>query len=184
MEISGLIPSRGQVERKMKRGLHAFPYARYHRGKIVVSVKIAGHLLSFLSRCGKFRFMNDLEMRDMLIDYMGRGFLDNIIALFKQDPTVYRFIPDMLGAENMRVRLGATALVEELVVEHRNELREAVPGLIELLKHENPTIRGDVASALGMIKDPSAVDALQACVRDAHPGVREAASDALSEIGQ
>lgn len=28
--------------------------------------------------------MNDQEMRDMLIDYMGRGFLDNIIALFKR----------------------------------------------------------------------------------------------------
>ena len=119
----------------------------------------------------------------MLIDYMGRGFLDNIIALFKQDATAYRFIPDMLGNENLRVRIGATALVEELAVEHRNELQSAVPGLIELLTHENPTIRGDVASALGMIKDASAVNALQACLKDAHPGVREAAEDALSEIG-
>jgi HEAT repeat protein len=127
--------------------------------------------------------MKDQEMREMLIDYMGRGFLDNIIALLKQDATVYRFIPDMLGAENLRVRLGATALVEELVVEHSNELRTAVPGLIELLKHENPTIRGDAASVLGIIKDVSAVDALQACLRDSHPGVREAVSDALSEIG-
>lgn len=127
--------------------------------------------------------MNDQEMRNMLIDYMGRGFLDNIIALFKQDETVYRFIADMLGAENLRVRLGATALVEELVVEHRKELRTAIPGLVELLKHENPTIRGDAASALGIIKDSSAVEALQSCLQDAHPGVREAASDALSEIG-
>ena len=126
--------------------------------------------------------MNDLEMRDMLIDYMGRGFLDNIIALFKQDATVYRFIPAMLGDGNMRVRLGAMALVEELVAGYRHELRAAIPGLVELLKHENPTIRGDVASALGIIKDTSAVDALQACLRDTHPGVREAASDALAEI--
>ena len=126
--------------------------------------------------------MNDEAMREMLIDYMGRGFLDNIIALFKQDATVYRFIPDMLGDDNLRVRLGATALVEELVSEHGNELRSAVPGLIKLLKHENPTIRGDVASALGMIKDQSAIAALEACSMDSHPGVREAASDALSEI--
>ena len=126
--------------------------------------------------------MNDLEMRDMLIDYMGRGFLDNIIALFKQDSTVYRFIPEMLGDENMRVRLGATALIEELAAVHHVELMAAVPGLIELLKHENPTIRGDAASALGIIKDSSAVDALQACLRDTHAGVREAARDALLEM--
>jgi len=96
---------------------------------------------------------------------------------------VYRFIPDLLGDGNMRVRLGATALLEELAVEHRSELRTAVPGLIELLKHENPTIRGDAASALSIIKDPSVVDALQTCLQDDHPDVREAAREALLELG-
>ncbi len=127
--------------------------------------------------------MNDNEMRDMLIDYMGKGFLDNIIALCKQDLSVLRFIPDMLGAENIRVRLGATALVEELAPHHRNELRTAVPGLIELLKHENPTIRGDAASVLGIIRDRTAENALQMSLEDDHPGVREAARDALAEMG-
>jgi HEAT repeat protein len=88
----------------------------------------------------------------------------------------------MLGDENLRVRLGATALVEELVGNHQEELRAAVPGIIELLKHENPTIRGDAASVLGIIKDPSAIDALRACLHDVHPGVREVTRDALSEI--
>jgi HEAT repeat protein len=126
--------------------------------------------------------MNDNEMRDMLIDYMGKGFLDNIVALCRQDLSVIRFIPDMLGADNIRVRLGATALVEELAPQYRNELRTAVPGLIELLKHENPTIRGDVASVLGIIKDRSAENALQMSLEDDHPGVREAARDALAEM--
>ena len=96
----------------------------------------------------------------------GKGFLENIIALYIQDATVYRFIPDMLGDENMRVRLGATALVEELVDEYWNGLQITVSGLIILLRHESLTIRGDAASALGIIKDPSAVDVLQACLRD------------------
>ncbi len=55
--------------------------------------------------------MHDAEMEEMLVEYMGRRFLDNIIALFKQDSTVYLFIADMLGSDNIRVRLGATALV-------------------------------------------------------------------------
>jgi HEAT repeat protein len=118
----------------------------------------------------------------MLIEYMGNGFLENIIALFKQDRSLYRFIADMLGDDNLRVRLGATALVEELVAEHREELKEAVPGIIELLRHENPTMRGDAASVLGIIKDPAAINALRVCLHDDHPGVREVARDALSEI--
>ncbi len=127
--------------------------------------------------------MQDQEMKEMLIDYMGRGFLDNIIALFRQDATVYRFIADMLGDDNIRVRLGATALVEELAREHRDELKTAIPGLIALLRHENPTIRGDAASVLGIIKDKEARSALQKVLQDGHPGVREAARDALIEIG-
>jgi HEAT repeat protein len=34
-----------------------------------------------------------------------------------------------------------------------------------------------------MIRDPSAIDALRACLEDSHPGVREAAREALSEMG-
>lgn len=126
--------------------------------------------------------MKDTEMKDMLIEYMGKGFLENIIAMFKQDDSLYRFIADMLGDENLRVRLGATALVEELAHDHAKELRMAVPGIIELLKHENPTIRGDAASVLGTIKDPSSAEALRACLQDGHPGVREVAHDALLAI--
>jgi HEAT repeat protein len=126
--------------------------------------------------------MQDHEMKAMLIEYMGNGFLENIIALLKQDTSLYRFIPDLLGNDNLRVRLGATALVEELVAEHRKELAAAAPGIIKLLKHESPNIRGDAAAVLGIIKDASATDALRICLRDDHPGVREIARDALAEI--
>ncbi len=121
-------------------------------------------------------------MKSMLIDYMGRGFLENIIALFRQDSTVYRHIADMLGDANIRVRLGATALVEELAREHRRELQSAVPGVVSLLRHENPTIRGDAAAVLGIIKDETSTGALRECLQDSHPGVREAVRDALTEI--
>jgi len=126
--------------------------------------------------------MNDHDMKAMLIEYMGKGFLENIISLLKQDHSLFRFIPDMLGDDNLRVRLGATALVEELAGGYREELRTAIPGIIRLLGHDNPTIRGDAASVLGMIGDRSTIDALQASLKDDHPGVREAAQDALLDL--
>lgn len=122
-------------------------------------------------------------MKQMLIEYMGKGFLDNIIALFKTDPSLYAFIPDMLGQDNMRVRLGTVALVEDLIRDHGDELRAIVPLLTPLLKHENPTMKGDAAYVLGIIKDPSAGGALTEMLNDENAAVRESAREALQELG-
>lgn len=118
----------------------------------------------------------------MLIEYMGRGFLENIIALMKQDHAMVRFISDLVADDRIMVRLGATALVEELVKEHRHVLKDAVPSLVALLGHENPTIRGDAANVLGIIKERSALEALRKLLHDEHPTVRAIAQDILQEI--
>jgi hypothetical protein len=120
--------------------------------------------------------------KEMLIEYMGKGFLENIISLFKTDATLFVHIPDMLTDENMRVRLGTAALVEEFAESHRTELAGIVPDIIRHLGHENPTIRGDVAYVLGMLKDRRAVGPLKERLQDANPAVRESMKDALDEI--
>jgi len=122
-------------------------------------------------------------MRDILIDCRGKGLRDSSIALCKQDSAVFRFIPDMRGAEHIRVRPGVTALVE-LAPPRGNELRTAVLGLTALLIHKNPTIRGDAIAVLGIIKDQMSLSALKMSFRDDHPGVRGAARDALAEMGR
>jgi HEAT repeat protein len=124
--------------------------------------------------------MNDGAMRDMLIEYMGNGFLENIIALFRQEPELARFLPDMLGQESLAVRLGATALAEELAGDHDPALQHAVPGLIRLLGQENPTIRGDAAYVLGLMRAPDARAPLAALLNDEHAAVREIAAEALA----
>lgn len=128
--------------------------------------------------------MDDNELRTMLIDYMGKGFLENIIALMKQEPLTVRFIPDLLGDDSLVVRLGATALVEELVREHRQMLSGAVLGLLRLLDHENPTVRGDAANVLGIIGDRSAKDELEKLRSDVNPAVRQIVLEALAEMGE
>ena len=126
--------------------------------------------------------MNDDEMRAMLVEYMGRGFLENIASLMRQDLSLVRFIPDLIGDDAIVVRLGATALVEELAQVHRDALAAAVPGLVSLLGSENPTIRGDAANVLGIIGDRTAREALDGLRHDANAAVREIAEDALAEL--
>jgi len=121
-------------------------------------------------------------MKQMLVEYMEKGFLENIIALFKTDNSLYEFIPGMLSDGNMRVRIGTAALVEELAGNHSAELKASVPGLTALLLHDNPNVRGDAAYVLGIIRDHSAGAALRAALNDENPGVRESAKDALEEI--
>jgi actin-like ATPase involved in cell morphogenesis len=128
--------------------------------------------------------MNDDELRAMLIEYMGRGFLENIIALMKQEPATVRFIPALAGDDNIMVRLSATALVEELVKEHRQVLEGMVPELVKLLDNGNPTIRGDAANVLGIIGGQTALNALRNLLTDEHPTVRAIAQDSLQEIGR
>lgn len=126
--------------------------------------------------------MNDDELRSLLIEYMGKGFLENILAMMRQDPATIRFIPDLVGDDAIVVRLGATALVEELAREDRQVLGPAVPGLIRLLAHENPTIRGDTVNVLGIIGDRSAREGIRRLLDDTNAAVREIADDALREL--
>jgi HEAT repeat protein len=126
--------------------------------------------------------MNDDEMRAMLIEYMGRGFLENIVALMRQDASSVRFIPDLVGDDAIVVRLGATALVEELARDGRSALTAALPGLVALLGHENPTVRGDAANVLGIIGDLSALGPLRKLSGDANASVRQIAQEAVLEI--
>lgn len=93
----------------------------------------------------------DNQLKTMILDYMQKGFLDNIIDMFKHDKSLYPLIIDMIKDERMRVRLGAVALVEELAISSKERFAEILPEISELLKDPNPTISGDAAYLLEII---------------------------------
>ncbi len=126
--------------------------------------------------------MTNEELKQMIFDHMELGFLDNIIDMFRADEKLFPLITDMLQDERMRVRLGATALVEELSMTHPDRLAEEIPALGELLKFENPTVRGDAAYVLGMLKNETALPFLESCSEDANESVREVVLEAIDEI--
>jgi len=69
----------------------------------------------------------------MIADYMEKGFLENIIDMFRHDKSLYPLIGDLLNDERMRVRLGVSALVETLAEEDRGHISAAIPGIVDLL---------------------------------------------------
>lgn len=118
----------------------------------------------------------------MILDYMDKGFLDNIIDLFKKQHDCFPLIADMLADDRIRVRLGVTALVETLVYSHRDILVNIIPLIGNLLSDPNPTIRGDSAYILGLIGHQSAIPFLLEHNQDENPLVKEIIEEAIQEI--
>ncbi|MCX8069925.1 MAG: hypothetical protein N2738_05415 [Thermodesulfovibrionales bacterium] len=118
----------------------------------------------------------------MIIDYMEKGFLENIIDLFSHDTTCFSLIVDMLADERIRVRIGATALVEHFAISHNEHLSRLIPNIAQLLNNSNPTIRGDSAYILGLIRQPSCLPYLEMHKEDENMIVREIIEEAIDEI--
>jgi len=121
-------------------------------------------------------------MKVMIADYMEKGFLENIIDMFRHDCSLYSLVGELMTDERMRVRLGISALVETLTKDDPDNIPNAVPGIAVLLKNGNPTIRGDAAYLLGIIGHLDAIPLLREALKDEHGSVREIAKEAIEEI--
>ena len=118
----------------------------------------------------------------MLTDHMEDGFLDNIIALFRKDESLYNLIGDMLADERVRVRLGTIALVETMADEEPDKIKASIPGIADLLKNSSATIRGDAVYALGIIGNRDALPFLKEAAGDENEMVREAVKESIEMI--
>jgi HEAT repeat protein len=122
------------------------------------------------------------DLKTMLADYIENGLLDNIIDMFKHDQSLYAYIGDLITDERIRVRIGATALVESLRKEDPENVAKAIPHLLPLLKAETPVIRGDAAYLLGVIGNRDVVPFLNEIINDADTNVRMIAEEAIEDI--
>lgn len=124
----------------------------------------------------------DEEYRRMVLDYMEKGFLENIIDMLSHDESLFPLIIDMIKDERVRVRLGAIALVEDLIKKRPESLIKMIPDIAELLKDKNPTIRGDSAYLLEIIGNKEALPYLMSALDDSDDDVREMVKDAIKHI--
>ncbi len=119
---------------------------------------------------------------NMIAEYMEKGFLENIVDMFKQDKSYYPMIGDLIADERIGVRIGTTAMVETLKEDDSANLPAAVPGLVKILKNPIATIRGDAANLLGIIGHRDALPFLQDASDDKQEQVREAVAEAINDI--
>jgi len=116
----------------------------------------------------------------MIADYMQKGFLENIVDMFKHDTSLYSMVGELLKDERVRVRIGVAALLEELGKERPGEARLAIAPLMSLLGHDNPTIRGDAAYLIATVGGEEELEALKPLLNDPEPQVAELVRELFS----
>jgi hypothetical protein len=123
-------------------------------------------------------------MKTMIADYMEKGFLDNIIDVFKHDNSFYAYIGDLMADERIGVRIGISALIETLKVEDPENIPKAISYILPLLKNQNPVSRSDAAYLLGIIGRSDTIPFLEEIVKDEDEdeNVRIIAKEAIEEI--
>jgi len=122
------------------------------------------------------------DLEQMIADYMENGFLDNIIDMFRHDNSLYDLIGTLIQDDRVRVRIGITALMEELKRLDPANIIRAQKNLLPLLDHTVAVVRGDAANLIGIIGDRGSLPFLEQCLLDVHEGVRIVAREAIAQV--
>jgi hypothetical protein len=120
---------------------------------------------------------SDDDILKVIGDFLELGHVENIVAMFKADTGLYNLAGDLIKDERFTVRLGTAVLFEELAVLRPRETSLAVPSLLPLLQEQNPILRGEAATILGIIGSEYGLQALVQLKDDDDPQVREIISD-------
>mgnify|MGYP001354264023 CR=1 FL=1 len=123
--------------------------------------------------------VSDQELLQVIADFLAMGHVDNIVAMFHQEPRYLAWTGRLLTDERYAVRLGVSVLFEYLAERCPEHLSLAIPGLIAELGHAAPWVRGEAASVLGIIGTEEALAPLPGLLNDAALQVVEIVRDIL-----
>ena len=123
----------------------------------------------------------NIDLLKVIGDFLELGHVENIVAMFRQDTSLYNLAGDLIRDKRYGVKLGTAVLFEELAAVRPNETSLAIPSLLPLLRDENPVLRGEAATLLGIIGSPAALQPLQSLADDPDPQVREITADIINQ---
>jgi len=123
----------------------------------------------------------DINILKVIGDFLELGHVENIVAMFRQDRSLYSLTGELIRDERFTVRLGVAVLFEELAVLRPDDLPLAIPALLPLLEESSPILRGEAATILGIIGDGEAIANLRTLQNDPDQQVLEIVTDILEQ---
>lgn len=138
------------------------------------------HSLSIIKiRDERMAEVSDAELLSVIKDFLEMGHVENIAAMFYQEPGYLEWTGAILDDERFNVRLGVSVLFEELQARKCTHLVRAVDSLKKLLESDQPLLRGEALSVLAIINGPDLQTIAEKMRGDADPQVREISADIL-----
>ena len=125
--------------------------------------------------------VGDEELLAVMADFLEMGHVENIVAMYKQEPRYYEWTGQLLTDERFAVRLGVSVLFEYLIEQRPEEVRLAIPSLTEQLENSEFWVRGEAVNVLGIIGGEDALTLVKKMVRDPDDQVAEVARDILKD---
>jgi hypothetical protein len=125
--------------------------------------------------------VSDEELLKVIADFLEMGYVENIVAMFKQDPRYYQWTGDLLRDERFAVRLGVSVLFEYLTAERPDQVYLALPSLAGALQHKASWARGEAISVLAIIGSDDALALVKTMVNDPAPEVAAVAREIMAE---
>ncbi|MBU0730923.1 MAG: HEAT repeat domain-containing protein [Proteobacteria bacterium] len=116
----------------------------------------------------------------VMADFIEQGLVENIVIMFKRDPSLYPLTGELLRDPRFMVRMGVSILFEDLAVVRPDDIALAVPSLLPLLNDHTAHVRGEAVNMLGIIGTEEALRHVARMVDDPDPQVSEIARDILS----
>lgn len=120
------------------------------------------------------------ELITVIGDFLEMGHVENIMAMFKQDASLYALSGELLRDERFMVRMGMAVLFEELKAIRPQEVALAIPALLPILAEETPWMRGEAVNLLAIIGTPEALVQIKPLADDPEPQIREMVADILA----
>jgi len=127
--------------------------------------------------------VSDAELLQVMADFLEMGHVENIVAMYKQEPRYYEWTGELLTDERFAVRLGVAVLFEYLVAERPGEVALAVPSLVRQLENPESWVRGEALNVLGIIGGEKAMAMVEKMTGDPDDQVVEIARDILLQAG-
>ena len=128
--------------------------------------------------------VSDEELLKVIADFLEMGYVENIVAMFKQEHRYYEWIGDLVKDERFAVRLGVSVLFEYLVEDCPEAINLAIPSLVQALQHTEARVRGEALSVLAIIATDEALDQVKTMIKDPNLEIADLAREILTEAAQ
>lgn len=126
--------------------------------------------------------VTDQELKKVIRDFLDQGLAENIVIMFRRNPSYLDWTGEILKDDRLSVRLGVSMLIEELQTLIPGELPRAIPSLLPLLEDTEPLWRGEAVSILGMIGTREVLEHIRPLGSDPSAQVREMVEIVLAEL--